>query len=112
MPSNSHPNILNHNAISFVYIPIKPRVLLPDPNPSEPNRLHKFFSSFSLSLLLAFNAHAALIAGENLVPNPGFESDLNGWRVWSRTPNTISAIIDTLVVHSGHKALHLQHQDA
>jgi len=65
-----------------------------------------------LVLLVACIHCATLTAAENLVGNPGFESGLDGWRVWSRQPNAITATVDEQTVHSGHKSLRLEHQDA
>jgi hypothetical protein len=53
---------------------------------------------------------AAVAARENLVPNGGFESGTNGWRVWARSPSTIQAAVDEKTAHAGSRALHLEHR--
>jgi len=61
---------------------------------------------FSLGLLLLC---PVAFAAENVVTNGGFESGMNGWRVWARAPNAISAALDTEAPHEGKTALRLEH---
>lgn len=49
-------------------------------------------------------------AGENLVPNGGFESGTNGWRTWSRTAGSLTTRMDQQSIHAGRTALHLEHR--
>ena len=63
---------------------------------------------FLIPLSVALSA-VSLNAAENLVRNPGFESGLDGWRVWARKPDAITANLEERNVHSGRNALRLEH---
>jgi hypothetical protein len=62
-----------------------------------------------LALYLALLAQS-LVAAENVVPNSGFETGTNNWRMWGRTAGALSANLDQNTVHSGHSALRLEHR--
>jgi hypothetical protein len=68
----------------------------------------KLFKYFLLSVLIPFSSYS-----QNLIPNPGFESSLDGWNTfWARTTNAGMAEIVTSPTHSGSKALHIKHWGA
>jgi hypothetical protein len=51
-------------------------------------------------LFLAISATGVWAAGENLIPNPGFEDGLAKWSIWKPAGNPV-AELDTEVFHSG-----------
>ncbi len=64
----------------------------------------------SFVFLLGFACCAQTLAAENLITNGGFESGLEGWRVWSRKTDAITPALDRQSAHRGNAALRLEHR--
>lgn len=65
--------------------------------------------NFLISGLFWLLGCVSVLGMDNLVANGGFESDLTGWRLWSRTNGAITPVSETQYVHQGIKALRLEH---
>ena len=59
--------------------------------------------------LILLSLGASVFAADNAVTNGGFESGLDGWRVWSRTPGAITSALDADAAHGGEVGLRLDH---
>lgn len=80
-------------------------------NPQANARIQpaSFAAAWFISLLL-LGCSLGAYGANNLVSNPGFESGLGGWRVWSRKPDALTTAIDDRTVHSGRAAVRLEHR--
>ncbi len=65
-----------------------------------------------LLVLLFLCSWSTSVGAENLISNGDFEQGAQGWReFWSRNGGG-KAALDTSAVHSGHKALRVEHSDS